>query len=604
MASEVFDLFLQTSRGIESDLKPDIPDINETLLKNIPYKKQVLQHNKISIRLYCSQTTANSYHNSENYTVIKIGRCYPNMELTSVSAYKSELMADDLEAIYKDKQASIADSIKGIFILVIIDKTLNCIYALSSKSGLLKLYYYFSRGTLLLSSTLDTIARHQLCKPEINTVALIEHLKFGYPLGESTLFKGISILDNHSWLFFDNEESKLSITKYYSFSDKLSDTSKLSWAETYNLTPEIFNRVADMYFAGKEQVNSALTGGFDSRTVLSSSVKHTDKIQFYSYGAKLQSDDVRIPKSIAQKLGLNYKWVEFKPDFFDDYDYYANQLLYFSDGTGNLKRCNQMYTQSVLSEHSNLCITGCMGSELLRPNNMMSTNIMPNMANLVYRDKPDIKRIADVMLDCPELLQKDLFLKHKQDVIEHIYNQINSVMLYNQAYLNLYHYTIRYSLWKFFGQEFHASRIYSTLLSPFIDDDFVEFILKTPVPSLNKNAFQRNASDLRKGQLFYTPILKQNLYALMNIETGRGYTPGQLESSLFPLNIIVPYALRRFRNAVFNRKAAFDSAEWNKISYRAHPEVFERSDDYFMKLNSNSVRDSDYSLKKWIMDYL
>jgi hypothetical protein len=604
MASEVFDLFLQIGKAREPGLAVQIPDLKETHLKNITPQKHFFNINNTVIRVYSSNTLNKSFCDAGNLTVILIGRCFPTLAFTSYSSYKSELSATDIAAIYTENQSSLAKLIKGVFILVIYNKNSDSLFAMSSKSGLLKLYYHYTRDTLLLSTTLDTIARHPLFRLELNTVAIIEQLKFGYPLGDYTLFREISILDNHSWLYFDNKKSKLTINKYYNLSDQLSEITQLTWDETYSQTPKIFNSITNMYFSGSEPVNSALTSGFDSRTVLSASLKHKQKIQYFSYGTKPESDDVRIPRVVAHKLGLNYKWIEFRPDFFADYDYYANQLLYFSDGNGNLKRCNQMYSQSVLAENSNLCITGCMGSELLRPNNMMSTNILPNMAKLIYRDKLDSERVSEVMEYCPELLQKDMFTKNKQETTEHIFDSLKSIMTYDKAYLNLYHYSIRYSFWKFFGQEFHASRIYSDLLSPFIDDDFVEFILKTPVPTLNINAFKRNAADLRRGQLFYIPILKKNCPELMDIETGRGYSPGQLESSLFPMNVIIPFSVRRMRNAVFHKKTAFDSTEWNKISYRAHPEVFSKSNDYFRELYSDNIKDSDYSLKKWVIDYL
>jgi hypothetical protein len=604
MASDVFDLFLQIGKPEDKDPRIMLPSLKELHLKNIPFRKHIKQINNTYIQVYSSDSATSVCFESANYAIVKIGRCYSTNAFSTESSYSKELSVEDLATIYHEKKTSITNVIKGVFVLVVYIKQTDCVFALSSKSGLLKLYYYVSNDTLLLSTTIDTIARHPFCKTELNTVALIEQLKFGYPLGNMTLLSGISILDNHSWLYFNNNETNLSITKYYSLADKLNEFERLSWAETFEQTPGMFNLIMDKFLAGNETINTALTSGFDSRTVLSASLHHKDRIQYFSYGATSKSEDVRIPLGISKKLGLNYKWIEFTPNFFSDYDFYADQLLYFTDGNGNLKRCNQMYSQSVLSWYSGLCITGCMGSELLRPNNMMSTNILPDMAKLVYQDRLDADSIADVMAVCPDLLQQDKYSRFREDAIEHVYDHLKSVMQFRKAYLNLYHFTIRYSLWKFFGQEFHASRIYSDLLSPFIDDDFVELILKTPIPSLNKNAFKRNAADLKKGQLFYTPILKKNFPELMKMETGRGYSPLQLESFFYPLNIIIPYLMRRMKNTVINKKAAFDSSEWNNISYKAHPEVFTKSNDYFRELNIAKVKDAEYSLKKWAMDYL
>jgi hypothetical protein len=604
MASDAFDFFLQTGKLLSGISERQLPELNDKWLQNIKHSRHLFHSDAISFGVYTRDTHAKGFLETDEIIVIKIGRCYPSLDFSTKSRQESEFSALELAAHYKEYKASFAEFIKGIFVLVIYDKINKSLFALSGKSGLLKLYYHFSNESLLLSTNLDTIAKHPALKTELNPIALIEQLKFGYPLSNLTLIKDISILDNHSFLTYDNKTAKLSITEYYSFADKLRESGTLSWSETYRQTPAIFNSIMDQYLQGGEPLNSALTGGFDSRTILSSTFKHKDRIQYFSYGAVKSSDDIRIPQTIAGKLSLNYRWIRLGKEFLADYDYYANQLLYFSDGSGNLKRCNQMYSQSLLSNNSGVCITGCMGSELLRPNNMMSTNISSEMARLIYQDNHSRKTVSEVMATCPEMLQPEMFAKYKDEAIQHAFDNLKSVMLFDKAYLNLYHFTIRYSLWKFFGQEFHASRIYSILLSPYIDDDFVEFILKTPVPSLNKHAFRRNAADLRKGQLFYTPVLKQNLPELMHMETGRGYSPAQLESPLYPLNIILPFAIRRIHNTYFRRKTAFNAVEWNKISYKANPPVFTHSDGLFRELNPNHVKDNEYSLKKWAMDYL
>ncbi|GEM_PF-1504717 len=604
MASESFDFFLQAGKLLSGISERQLPELNDKWLQNIKHSRHLFHSDAISFGVYTRGIKAEGFLETDEFIVIKIGRCYPTLDFCAKSRLKGELPALELAVLYKEYKAYFAELIKGTFVLVIYDKVNKSLFALSGKSGLLKLYYHFSNESLLLSTTLDTITKHPDFKAELNPIALIEQLKFGYPLGNQTLIKDILTLDNHSFLTYDIKTAKLAITEYYSFADKLRESGTLSWSETYRQTPVIFNSILDQYLQGGEPLNSALTGGFDSRTILSSTIKNKDRIQYFSYGAAENSDDVRIPQTIAGKLSLNYRWIRLGKEFLADYDYYANQLLYFSDGCGNLKRCNQMYSQAILSQHSGLCITGCMGSELLRPNNMMSTNILPEMAKLIYRDNLSRETVSEVMATCPEMLQPEMYASYKDEAIQHVFDNLKSVMLFDKAYLNLYHFTIRYSLWKFFGQEFHASRIYSILLSPYIDDDFVEFILKTPVPSLNKHAFRRNASDLRKGQLFYTPILKQNLPELMHMETGRGYSPAQLESPLYPLNIILPFAIRRIRNTYFRRKTAFNAAEWNKISYKANPPVFTHSDGLFRELNPNHVIDSEFSLKKWAMDYL
>jgi hypothetical protein len=604
MISETFDFILQCGGTYQTSFYPAKNCLQAEVLQNIQYSGSDFKDNKISLHCLSSQADKVAYFETDKIVLVKLGKCFPTLAYACATDSSSEIFEEQLTAMYLRLNNDIADCIKGVFTLVIYDKEKSRIFALSGKSGLYKLHYFHSRGMLLLSSSLDSIARHPVFTAEFNPVALIEQLNFGYPLGKLTLFENVLILDNHSYLSYQLDNEELKVIQYYSFRDKLSETPRLDWAETYRQTPKVFYDIMQQYIIDGCKVNAALTSGFDSRTILSATAQHKEQIQYFSYGISNRSDDVRIPQLIASKLGLNYKWIQFSEAFFKDYDFYANQLLHYTDGSGNLKRCNQMYSQSLLTDFSGTTITGCMGSELLRPNNMMSTNILPKMVKLIYQRRSNTDNISAVLAECPAMLQPGYFSKHREETIQHIKENLSNVMIYDEAYLNLYHFTIRYSLWKFFGQEFHASRIYTTLLSPYADDDFIEFVLKTPVPALNKHAFRRNASDLRMGQKFYTPILQQNLPELMRIETGRGYTPAQLESILFPANIIIPYSLRRINNALFRKAAAFNASEWNKISYKAHPKVFSHEDNIFTQLDSDIVNDSEYSLKKWAMGYL
>jgi hypothetical protein len=89
----------------------------------------------------------------------------------------------------------------------------------------------------------------------------------------------------------------------------------------------------------------------------------------------------------------------------------------------------------------------------------------------------------------------------------------------------------------------------------------------------------------------------------MKFETGRGYKPYQLESLLFPLSIALPFTRRRIANKFSKSKVAFNATEWNRISYIANPQVFSAQTDVFNGLTLEHARDSEYSLKKWALDY-
>ncbi len=540
---------------------------------------------------------------NDRYTIIKVGRIFPNFSLQAESSYKNELTHQDLADIYKLYQTDIIRKIKGLFVLTIYDKENKCLTAFVNKSGLFKLNWYHRGDNLMLSTNLDSIIKN-LSKAEPDHVAIMEQMLFGYPLGDLNIVEDVHVLDNHSFLQYSLASNETKVVPYYNLSDFLGKTGKYNWEQTYRDTPDIFNQITDMFLANDEPINASLTSGFDSRTLLSRNIAHKNRIKYYSYGATEHSDDVAIPRIMARKLNLDYTWIEFGSDYFSDYDYYANQLMYLTDGIGNIKRSNQMYSHLKLAPMARVCHTGYIGSELLRPNNMMDTNILPAMVDIVYKDRISDTDISSALSKLPLSVQPSFKEEVSARACDHIRRNLSEVMIYDQPYLNLYYFTIRYSLWKFFGQEFHASRVFTTVLSPYIDDDFVEYILQTPVPTLNKHAFKRNTHDLRKGQMFYLPILKHNYPKLMHMVTGRGYSPGQLVSPFYPVNIAIPFLYKRTLYKSLYKHAAYHASDWNKISYKAHSEVFSAQTPFFRELGDSPTLSAEYSLKKWLMDYL
>lgn len=543
---------------------------------------------------------ASNFENDTRIIVIA-GKVYPTNRTQDTYGKNSQLSLNEVLEFYDLHDSDIVDYIKGNYALIVWNKREKNIFASVGKSGLLKLYYFQTQHGVIFATTLDSIAQHPLYKKKINYIAIYEALLFGYPLGSITYCHGIELLDNYSYINFNAQEHKLDIVLYYDLAEKLPVSPSYNWKETFEQTPKLFNKSIDVITKGESRINAALTGGFDSRTILSRLIDYVGEMQFYSWGATKQSTDVSIPESICKKLGLEYIWVQLGAAFLSNYGKYADMLLFFTDGLGNIKRCNQMYSHYQLSSYARLNLTGAIGSELLRPNNGLDTNIFPAMKDIIFADTLNIDRLESYEYLVSNLLSPDLIHSIKSDVMDHISIELHKFMRYKEPHLNLYNYTISQSLWKFFGQEFHAARVFEYVVTPYSDDDFVEFIVQTPVPSLNKHAFERNAKDLKAGQLFYLPIIDKNMPQLLDVPTTRGYTPRQLRSKFYPINILIPFIWSRLHNKHFMAEASYNAKDWNRIEYSKNLAVINYSDKELQHLEIDKLNDAEYSIKKWIM---
>jgi hypothetical protein len=530
-----------------------------------------------------------------------IGNIYTNQSyelLTNTLRHK--IKTQELIEMYLQYGKELIKYIKGIFVLFIADDKKKQYYAYTSRSGLYKLYYCIADSRLLVSTSTSSILNNLEKEPDMDEIAIIQHSIYEYPLGERTHYKNIKILDNFSYIEYDLY--KININHYCDLN--LPETTKnlLPWKETYRLLPKEFNQSIDLIIP-ENKFNCALTGGFDSRTILSYLLtKSKLEYQLYSWAADERWHDVDIAKKIANEFHLKYTPIIFGKEMLNNYYYYSRQQIYWTNGLGSINRANQMYSHFILAKYARDLISGYFGSELFRPlsknNIMVSDNFLDTYLN-TNRKITIAKQITKMKSNSPF---KPEFLRNNWDAfIEETNTYFNQMDILKDKGNCLFVYFIKTGFWKFFGQEFDAQRIHTKINTPYIDDDFVDFLLKTPIWKVQQFANNILQTNKLRGQAFYIPILKNNSIPLMKIPTNRGFSPIDFESFFYPINVIFKHFMQK-RKTKKKNIIGFNSKDWNRIVYNADKKTIENISDIFNPLNDNQLTDGFwFSLKKHII---
>jgi hypothetical protein len=533
--------------------------------------------------------------------VFYIGNIYTNQYyelLTNKSKHK--VKTPELIELYLQYGKELIKYIKGIFVLFIADDSKKNYYAYTSRSGLYKLYYCINDSRLLISTSISSILKNIKNEPELDEVAIIQHSVYEYPLDERTHYKNIKILGNYKYIEYDLY--KISINPCYELKIPTSSKNLLPWQETYRLLPQEFNQSIDLIIP-ENKFNCALTGGFDSRTILSYLLtKPNLEYQLYSWSADERWHDVAIAKKIAEDFNLKYTPITLGDEMLDNYYYYSMQQIYWTDGLGAINRANQMYSHFILSKYARDLISGYFGSELFRPLSRNNIMVSENFLNTYLNDNRKmiiVEQITKLKSDAPF---KQEFLRNNWDAfIEETNAYFNELDILKDKGNCLFIYFIITGFWKFFGQEFHAQRINTKINTPYIDDDFVDFLLKTPVWKVQHFTNNLLPTNKLRGQAFYIPILKNNSIPLMKIPTNRGFSPIDFESFFYPINVIFKHFSQK-RKTKKKNIIGFNSKDWNKIVYNADKETIENISDIFNPLKDNHLKDGFwFSLKKHII---
>lgn len=574
---------------------------HDSYMQRIPHKTNMIsgQHFVCQYDAH-TDVPASSPAASDGIHCCIIGRAFTNnLYFHEHGVTLKELTGSDLIDMYKRLGSGFIKYVKGIFLVVIIDEVKRNYCAYTSKSGLYRLYYTATDDRLVISSSLSSVVVNLAERPEVDGVALMQHAVFEHTLGERTIFRGISTLDNYQYLQYNL--ATLSIVSYYNVSEKLTSTPKFSWYDTKHLLPGAFNSSMDAITLGVSSLNSALTGGYDSRTILSYLLnRRSVGCHFYTWAAEKSWEDAKVAQHIATSMNLPYETIELGDQMLDHYHEYSDMYIYWSDGSGSINRTNQMYSHERLSQISRNLVTGYFGSELFRPLHRSNVMISNSFTDTLLNGQRE-ERLNALATQKTNALQSAFVRKHMAEFIHVGEEYFRRLDVSKQNYLNLLHYLIKTGFWKFFGQEIHSQRIHTRAVSPYIDDDFVDFVVQTPIKSIQEESYRKPGINSLRGQALYHPIMKHNCPSLMSFPTNRGFSPRDYDSILFPLNVLIKHKLSRRRQRA-SGIMGFNSRAWNIRVFNERKDILSMQNDVFQAVD---VNDSDasawYSLKRYLV---
>jgi len=578
--------------------------LHEKYLANISYASKQVSGRHFSCEYYCHTDLSNEgfIRDGELYCSL-LGKAYTNNKyaIDHKQALR-QLNAGDLIGLYQKHGKDFIQYVKGIFLVVICDEAAQTYLAYTSKSGLYRLYYSHDNDTLFISSSLSSIINNMSSAPQLDDIALIQHGVFEHTLGERTFYQGIKMLDNHCYLDYDLKKVKLH--EYYNLAMYLKARPEYSWKETTNLLPDEFNKAMDAVVLGVDKFNSALTGGYDSRTILSYILNR--KIEgycLYTWAADKQWEDVAVASLIAEKLKLKYDSIELGVEMIKHYEENSDKQIYWTDGSGSINRCNQMYSHEVLVKYSRDLISGYFGSELFRPLHRSNVMIREHFVDLLFstdRQQDFSTLISSIRLSG---FNKPYFQKHRDEFVDSSLEYFKSLEISEHKHVNYYHYIIKTGFWKFFGQEFHSQRINTRMSSPYLDDDFVQFLVQTPIVNIHKDTYKKHGYYALKGQALYHPIIKRNCPELMKLRTNRGFAPQDFDSFIYPLNVLFKHYFSKRRQKK-RGVVGFNSKEWNITIFDKRVNLLAMKDGVFEPINPNDPRSGFWYSLKWYLALL
>ena len=406
------------------------------------------------------------------------------------------LLTGDLHLIlkaYEEKQELCAQNFIGDFTIVIFDKNNKKLFVINDRYGRRPLYYYNEQDYVGFGSELKSLLRLPKFKISVSQKSIAEFLTFGYMLGDRTLLSSVRLLPPAGILEYNIPSHDVRVSSYWKLSEHLepltgSDSNILD-AITYSFCQGVQKQLDK-----DQEVGVSLSGGMDSRTLMS-------VIDPKEYPVKAIT--VAIPGSYEEGLAKNIARVTgCKHTFYESGDRLltsntvmelTREAIALTDGMrGASYSIITVYTAKKLREYGfDIVMTGHAGelAKLDMAYNFSLRGNLPQQWNPTTFLEWSFGRMTKSSLGNIDI--KEMFKGEFYDVINDVpRDNLKRVLAEIDPALPVEQKTSYLFLNELFRKRaFYAmaiQRAYAVVRLPFLDDDFIEQVIRTPL-RLRKN---------------------------------------------------------------------------------------------------------------------
>lgn len=482
-------IFIYNSKELK--LSPD-------LFENISFNGKYLAYNKgIKSNLF--------FEDNKKWTVV----AHVNYSCKNIlSGCKG-----NFEDLFNDPNSFLCDLHWG-FILSF-DKSAGRIKIVNDIYGIYPLYYCIRGNDYILSNDFDGIIENQETI-NINIKGLYDYFLFNYTLKSRTLINEISQVEGGSILEILDNEIKI---------NKIANISSLIFSDNS------FSEDIEMSICLSEHINNdidpelpiklPLTGGFDTKVILSILLSKRLKFSSYTFGLEASDDNIAA-RSIADGFKFPHSYLRLPIDFIENIKPQIDDFLRFFP---NAPMFDTLIYYQLVKESispSNI-ITGKMGGELIVGPVLISELITTRSSAQLTMCNDFDKLLVDLKYNVKEIgfLNTNKFgvqLKQYAEPLKDYMKKSNG-----PKYSNLVNFLLNETYAKFFGVVFNNLFAKHNLINPFVDINFLKKLLNSEYSFTSKHPFSKAPISHFVSRQLYPKLIKKIYPPVLEAKMDRGY---------------------------------------------------------------------------------
>ncbi|MFN8258566.1 MAG: asparagine synthase-related protein [Bacteroidales bacterium] len=332
------------------------------------------------------------------------------------------LTANDVENFYSQNNLNYIHEIDGIYSIIILDKKAGLFQLITDRYGIYKPYYFRDGDKIVISESFEEIVK-DWPELEMNTNSIIEYFNYGYKLGEKTHFTRIKMFLPAS-VYKIGSTLEIKPEKYWDLFD-ISEDKKIT-REEFRLQ---FNEHIRKSMNLAAKISLPLTGGRDSRIILSAALPYKEKLHCYTHGPEYHTD-VKQAMTICNHLQLKHEYYKIDDEFGKELPERAKGSSGFLNG--HMSFFDYLHVKNSFEKEAadgNILLSGIMGNQLYRHhpigNATLESGTTEDIAKLIYRQIPSVFSFRTNLSNYYGNLFKGL---NSQNINQLIINSIKQVL--------------------------------------------------------------------------------------------------------------------------------------------------------------------------------
>ena len=232
------------------------------------------------------------------------GEIYNYKELRAALPKHRFYTESDTESIvhsYEEYGLRFPEKLNGMFAIALWDSRKKILILARDRVGKKPLYYTMIGKSILFASEIKALLLHEGVRREVNQKVLHNYLTLRYCPGNETMFKGIyKLLPGHLLTY---RKGSVAIRKYWSL-----DVTPRQHDSSVKALRELLEDSVKSRLISDVPIGVYLSGGLDSTAIVGLMKKAgAEKINTFSIGFGIESDETGLAKNISEFYGTNHR---------------------------------------------------------------------------------------------------------------------------------------------------------------------------------------------------------------------------------------------------------------------------------------------------------